>query len=69
MMAKQAFKRGQFVRYCHGETGCIEAKVLRAHRDGSCTVEATFFVGLKGERQTGYLGYHYRIHNTDLIAA
>jgi hypothetical protein len=68
-MAQETFKRGQVVRYGQCQTGSIEAKVLRVHRDNSCTVEATFFVSPAGERRPGYLGYRYRIHNSNLASA
>lgn len=53
------FKRHDFVTYkARGMT--ISAIVRRAHRDGTCTVEARFVFDESGKSRPGYLGYRYR---------
>lgn len=60
-------KKGTMVKYRAGEKEVL-AIVRTAHRDGSCTVEARYF--LEGGKQVGgYLGYRYRQSRHRLLAA
>lgn len=60
-------RKGQRVRYSvwHDPAITVNAIVRRAHRDGTATVEAQFFVR-DGKEQPGYLGYRYRLYAGDL---
>ena len=58
-----AVRKGQTVTYRAqgGEGGKVQAKVLRVHRDGSATVEATFALFDDGQLCPGYLGMKFRL--------
>lgn len=62
------FKPGDHVTYVarDGAGSPVRAVVKRAHRDGSCTIEAMFFVGADGCDLPGYLGYKSRLENERL---
>lgn len=47
----------------------IEARVRRAHRDGTVTIEATFCHDDNGERTGCYLGLKMRVSTVGLTVA
>jgi hypothetical protein len=72
MATTPKFQKGDHVHYGLGKFGKgrkVAAIVRRAHRDGTVTVEARFFVNSAGAREVGYLGYRYRYEASLLKAA
>jgi hypothetical protein len=57
-------KKGDKVTYVPHllrDGGCVEARVRRVHRDGSVSIEATFFRRPDGTHVPGYLGLKQRV--------
>lgn len=55
-------KHDQVVYRAEGHTGGeVEARVLRVHKDGTATIEATFSRFPTDERVPGYLGMRFRL--------
>ena len=65
------FKKHDNVKYVAraGRGSTIRARVLTAHRDGSCTVKALFVQDDDGNDVPAFLGYKYRIDAADLQLA
>lgn len=52
-------KKGDSVTY-DANGGLVRARVLCAHRDGTCSIEAMFFLDANGLDRPGYLGDKFR---------
>lgn len=65
------FTRKQPVKYIanSGRGLPVLAHIDRCHRDGSYTVVARHFLGADGKPDSSWLGYRYRMHAADLVAA
>jgi hypothetical protein len=59
-------KKGDPVAYETAGGYTVQARVERVHRDGSVTVESCFFYRNGRTRQSGYLGYKYRMDQLDV---
>ena len=61
------FAKGERVKY--RPQGCcqwVEALVIRAHRDKTCTIQSRFWLD-SSDKPTGYwIGFKYRIENARL---
>ena len=55
------FKPGQVVHYEGSDGTTVSAKVERAHRDGTVTVEAHFLLNAAGVPSGKFLGQKYRL--------
>lgn len=62
------FRKGDNVTYTLPRLGgVVMAVVRRAHRDGTCTVQAFHYLdAVTGKPKGGFLGYRYRYDNAIL---
>jgi hypothetical protein len=72
-ITQHKFERGTFVTYHAAGNAAdrnivVEGIIRSIHGDGSYTVEARHLLDDTGARKPGYLGFRYRIWETDLQA-
>lgn len=60
------FEKGAFVQYRADCGAPVEGIVRARHRDGTYTIEARHVLDGAGNRKPGYLGFRYRMYETDL---
>lgn len=70
-ITQHKFARGTFVTYHAAGNAAdrnivVEGIIRSIHGDGSYTVEARHLLDDAGNRRPGYLGFKYRIEETDL---